>query len=302
MDAIEELAELPQWVCWRSDPPLVDGGKRRKVPVSPLSGRNASTTDSSTWGTIDDAIAWRDAHPEIAGVGFVFTEGDPYTGIDLDGCIDGETGHLAAWAQAIVAQLDSYTEYSPSGRGLHVIVRARAPLGGNRRGGIEIYDQARYFTVTAQPLPGVPASISRAQPALDALHREVFGTCDIEVHPPARGYAATVEPDDDALLQRMFAAPNGAEIRRLWEGDARRYADAEHPAGNPSSADMALCAHLRFWTGGDQARADRLFRQSGLFRPKWDERRGDMSYGQRTLSRVRSSGSRRVLSFGGLDV
>lgn len=286
MDALDELAALPQWLVWRSDPPLVEGGKRRKVPASPRSGRNASTTDPASWGTIDEAIDWRNAHPEIAGVGFVFTSADPYAGIDLDGCIDAETGTLAAWAQAIVAQLGSYTEYSPSGSGVHIIVRARAPLGGNRRGGIEIYDRARYFTVTARPFPRAAEEITAAQPALDALHRDVFGETDIVIQPRTRGYTGAVESDDDALLQKMFASANGAEIRHLWDGDGRRYADAEHPAGNPSSADMALCAHLTYWTGGDQARTDRLFRQSGLYRDKWDALRGAQSYGQRTLARV----------------
>lgn len=286
MDALEELCERPQWLCWRSDPPLVEGGKRRKVPVSPRTGRNASSTDAATWGTAEQALAWRDEHPDTAGVGFVFTPDDPYSGIDLDACIDAATGVLAIWARAIVDRLDSYTEVSPSGTGVHTIVRAIVPAGGNRRGSVELYDRARYFTITGVALDGTPATIANAQPALDAIHRSIFQTDDCVIQPISRSYAGTVDADDGALLQRMFAAPNGAEIQRLWAGDARRYADAEHPQGNASSADMALCAHLTFWTGGDQARADRLFRSSGLWRSKWDERRGSQSYGQRTLSRV----------------
>ena len=75
--------------------------------------------------------------------------------------------------------------------------------------------------------------------------------------------------DDGALLERMFAAINGAPILALWRGDTSSHGDDD------SAADLALCSHLAFWTGGDAGRVDGMFRHSGLMRPKWDERRGE---------------------------
>jgi energy-coupling factor transporter ATP-binding protein EcfA2 len=68
---------------------------------------------------------------------------------------------------------------------------------------------------------------------------------------------------DEDLLERMFAAKNGAKVRALWEGDTSSY-------GSHSEADLALCCHLAFWTQKDAAVIDRLFRQSGLYRDKWE--------------------------------
>lgn len=85
------------------------------------------------------------------------------------------------------------------------------------------------------------------------------------------------EGDDAALVERACAARDNGRFRRLWQGDITMHGD-DH-----SAADQALTNRLAFWTGRDPARMDRLFRASGLFREKWDERRGDRTYGQRTI-------------------
>jgi putative DNA primase/helicase len=85
--------------------------------------------------------------------------------------------------------------------------------------------------------------------------------------------------DDRELLERAFTAKNGTEFTRLWNGDTS--GQTSH-----SEADLALCSHLAYWTGGDAARIDSLFRRSGLYRNKWDERRGDQTYGERTIGKA----------------
>lgn len=77
----------------------------------------------------------------------------------LDGCVDPETGEVASWAAEVLDELDSYTEFSPSGRGLHVLARAELPPGGRRKGRVEMYDRGRFFTVTGRHLPGTPRGI-----------------------------------------------------------------------------------------------------------------------------------------------
>src|ERR1039457_4494756 len=71
---------------------------------------------------------------------------------------------------------------------------------------------------------------------------------------------------DEDLLERARAAANGAKFARLWAGDT-----SEH-GGDASAADLALASMLAYWCEGDLGQMDRLFRRSGLMRPKWDER------------------------------
>lgn len=98
-----------------------------KEPYDPKTGRRASTTDSRTWATFPEALkAFESGGWE--GIGFVFSSGDPFIGIDLDNCRDPETGDLKEWAAKVCAAfVDAYKEVSPSGRGVHIIARGKAP-------------------------------------------------------------------------------------------------------------------------------------------------------------------------------
>jgi putative DNA primase/helicase len=135
----EELRVRPQWVVWKAV-----GDKPDKVPYSPRTGRRASSTDLLTWGTFEEALQAYE-NGEYAGVGFVFSTADPYTGIDLDDCVD-EDGGIALWALEIVRYFDSYTELSATGTGLHIIVRGNVP--NRRKGSVEVYSSRRFFAVT----------------------------------------------------------------------------------------------------------------------------------------------------------
>jgi len=135
----EELRVRPQWVVWKAV-----GDKPDKVPYSARSGRRASSTDLLTWSTFEEALEAYE-NGQYAGLGFVFASADPYTGIDVDNCVD-ENGEIAGWALEIVRYFDSYTERSATGTGLHVIVRGEVP--NRRKGEVEVYSSKRFFTVT----------------------------------------------------------------------------------------------------------------------------------------------------------
>jgi putative DNA primase/helicase len=139
----EELKARPQWVVWRAV-----GEKPDKVPYSARTSRKASSTDLMTWSTFEEALEAYDKG-EYAGLGFVFSSGDPYTGIDLDDCV-GEGGEIAPWALEIVRYFDSYTELSATGSGLHIIVRGDVP--NRRKGEVEVYSSKRFFTITGHVL------------------------------------------------------------------------------------------------------------------------------------------------------
>jgi primase-polymerase (primpol)-like protein len=141
----KELKRRPKWVAWRLEN---RNDRLAKVPYSPRTGRLASTTDLLTWGTFDDALEVLD-HYE--GLGFVFSSADPYSGIDLDECVELETGEISQWALEVVRRVDSYTELSPSGTGLHIFVRGQLP-SSVKRSEIEMYSHSRFFTVTGHRL------------------------------------------------------------------------------------------------------------------------------------------------------
>lgn len=149
-----ELRRRRQWVCWRLkyiEPEGDRPGRWTKPPIDPHIGGEASSTNSATWGTLAEALA-RMERDGLPGIGYVVSEDDPYTGIDLDKCRDPLTGQIAPWAETIIRDLDSYAELSPTETGVHVFVRASKPGDRCRRGKIELYDRGRYFTMTGQRL------------------------------------------------------------------------------------------------------------------------------------------------------
>lgn len=280
-DVPAELRDYEQWLCWRTE---VREGKETKIPVDPTTGDFASTTDPDTWTSFDDARApVEDGAPD--GVGFVFTDDDPFVGVDLDDCRDPETGILSEWADDIIERLDSFTEVSPSGTGVHVLVKGSLPEGRNRHGDVELYETARFFTVTGDHLPGTPTEIESRPEALTAVHSEyVAQDAEDEGDSIDRDGArdeVTTLLDDEELLERARNAKNGRKFDRLWRGDTGGYE-------SHSEADMALCSLLAFWTGGDARQMDRLFRDSGLMREKWDEVHyaDGSTYGEKTIERA----------------
>src|SRR5687767_5404260 len=126
----QSIRDLRQWVCWRSEE---RDGKTTKIPYSPITGRKARSTDSETWGSYPEAVR-AGKERGYDGIGFVFTAADPFCGVDLDRCLDPKTGQVEPWAREIVEELNSYAEVSPSGIGVHILVRATMPEGRNRKG------------------------------------------------------------------------------------------------------------------------------------------------------------------------
>ena len=255
------MTDLRQWLVWRSEE---RDGKPTKIPYSPLTGQRASSTTPETWAGYREAVRACEEHG-YGGVGFVFTPEDDLCGVDLDSCLDPETGEIEGWAREIIEELDSYAEISPSGTGVHVLVRGELPEGRNRKGRFEAYDRGRYFTVTGKHLPGTPRSIEGRQEELEGVVRRVFGeeSADGNGAPVTAPGRADNGLPDEGVVRKALSASNGERFARLWAGDTSGY-------GSHSEADLALCGMLAFWTGGDAARIDALFRQSGLYRKKWD--------------------------------
>jgi hypothetical protein len=237
-----EIYKLKQWVVWKWE------GKQ-KVPYCPRTGRKASVTDSSTWGTFEDAELVWDGY---WGVGFVFTMDDPYCGIDLDDCIDPNSGEIAPWAAEIIEALDSYAEVSPSGTGIKVWVRATKPGPRCKTEAFEIYDSGHYFTFTGRQYDKKHTIESR-QDEVDVLYRRYF---PIEEREQGEGHG--FQGDDDELLEKMRNSGHWRTFRQLFDyGNFEDY-------HSQSEADLRLCTILAFWIGPDEDRIEEWFMESAL--------------------------------------
>ena len=281
----ESLKSLPQWVVWKKES---RNGKLTKVPYRARNHTDrAAVDDPKTWGTYDEAVATLELWEDVDGVGFVFTKNDPYCGIDLDGCRNPKSGELEPWAQEIIRTFHSYAEISATGTGVHIIVQGTLPPRGRHKGSVEMYDCGRYFTMTGQHLDGTPETIESRQAELTALHKKIFSPPNAQrrcaqkaaqkspANPSSNGNFLT----DDELINKACGDNDGGKFRRLWSGNTDGYPSA-------SEGDQALCNKLAFYTGKDPSRMDSLFRRSGLYRAKWDEQRGDLTYGQITINKA----------------
>jgi putative DNA primase/helicase len=233
--------------------------------------RRASVTAPDTWASFSEALAVVRAG-RADGPGIVVGAG--LGGVDLDHCFMASA--LTDEAAAIVRTLDTYTEVSPSGDGVHALAHGTLPPGRRRKGMVEMYSEKRFFTVTGRHLAGAPWTIEERTAALAAVHARYLGT----PAPPPQGPPPPVGraiATDAALLARAREARNGAKFAALWRGDTTGYR-------SHSEADLALCGMLAFWTARDAARIDQLFRASGLMRSKWDAARGEQTYGAQTIA------------------
>lgn len=200
----QSMKDLRQWLCWRYEE---RDGKPTKVPYSPIMGQRASSTDPETWTEYQEAVQACREH-SYDGLGFVFTPEDDFCGVDLDDCRDPDTGKIEPWAQEIIKDLDSYTEVSPSGTGVHILARGELPEGRNRKGDFEAYDQGRYFTITGNHLPGTPRTIESRKEELQGVVRRVFGEESANGH--TKPVTAAVQVDnglsDDEILKKCTTA------------------------------------------------------------------------------------------------
>lgn len=202
MKTINDLKQLPQWV----------GYTAAKVPMNPTTGRAASSTDPTTWATAGEAWAAKKRN-EWAGIGYVFTISAGVIGVDLDDCFDGE-GRLSDTAAQIVTMLDSYTELSPSGRGLHILACGTIPHSV-KQPGFEMYNEMRYFTVTGTRLRAYSPNIEDRDAVLNALFVTYGG--DVEPVAPRLASPRAAQSTEEADVRRALSVmPKRGDYNTYW--------------------------------------------------------------------------------------
>jgi hypothetical protein len=256
---IEALKAQRRWVLWKLEK---RDGKETKVPYQ-ANGKHADSTDPRTWQTFADIAPV--AH-QFSGVGIVQGEldGIHVAGVDLDACCDVLTGAFTPEAKQIITDLDSYTEYSPSGTGAHILLigdlRGRKgiklPFPGTKA--TELYDRDRYLTFTGRHISKTPDALMDRADALNSLYNRVAATKQ------QKGLVVQVTLSEEERLSQLMA------------GDMSHYKD-DH-----SAADFALCLLLAKKFGCNAFKIDAEFRKSGLYRDKWE--RDD--YRENTITRA----------------
>lgn len=280
-----ELKQLSHWVGWKyMQRPGED--HKRKVPINAMDGQPAKSNDPVTWCDFDTACLGKERFG-LDGIGFMFS-GDGIFGIDIDHCYDPETRELDPAAAEIIETVQSYTELSPSGTGIHILCKGALPEGRKRRGAVEMYSTLRYFTVTGNQF-GLEYPFSDCTERVAVMHRKYLGEEETAAGaqraalPMPAGRGTNADMSVDAVLHRMFDSKHGQKLQNLYNGSWEQYGIGD---GSQSSADQAFCNTLAFWCRCDAALMDAIFRRSRLYRQKWDKRRGAKTYGQITIDRA----------------
>lgn len=274
-----ELKRLKNWVCWSAVPDDKRAGKIKKLPVNPYTGGGAQSNNPDTWSDFDTAL---NASAQFTGIGFMFG-GCDYFGVDIDGVqddvrefIDGGGGIVSEFVNA----LQSYTELSQSGNGIHIICKGTLPKRGRRKGNVEMYEDGRFFVMTGNSISHY-AEIADCTERIKPLHEKYIGGGKTE---PSRNFVQSIAqigaPSSvSEILEAARNAKNGATFSALYSGDFSGYT-------SQSEADMALCNMLAFWTRCDAELMDAMFRQSGLMRDKWDRQQSGSTYGALTIQKA----------------
>lgn len=258
----QELKEVDNWVCFGLD----------KTPKNAFTGGNAQSNNPSTWASFEDALAGCEKFG-LQGLGFMF--GNGYFGVDLDHILDNTD-----FVDEFVETLESYTEISRSGNGIHIICKGKLPQGRKRKGNVEMYDSGRFFCLTGNLYNDKYVNVKDCTETIKVLHSKYL---------PAEQPSISVDRfeivdlEDTEIIDLARGCKTGYLFNNLYNGDWQGMYNSQ------SDADLAFCNQLAFWTQKNAEQMDRIFRSSGLYRKKWDEKRGANTYGQITIGRAIAS-------------
>ena len=304
----QSLRLLKRWVCFKLIPEKnADGTDRmKKMPMAPIIGKEipAKANTPSTWGYFEDALK-AVAQNGYDGIGLEFgLKGSetPIFGVDLDyhpeKASEVSIERFHETLDDFDKTLNTYAEYSPSGKGFHFFCFGTIPDGRKRNedkaaiyGSVEIYGSERFFTVTGRPYGTAKPVAERTNEIIPLWKKYVDDTEERakalleaerkkeewnKAHPKQEGTPLSLT--DSEIIKAASESPSiGRKFSALFTGDLSMTGE------NHSKADLALCNYLAFFTGCDSEQMDRIFRSSGLMREKWDRKLGEGTYGQKTI-------------------
>lgn len=269
----DELKQLNNWCVWKFEN---RNGKRTKIPFNAATGEFAKSNDKSTWSSYETAVNAEG----VDGIGFFFDP--PYLGIDIDD-IDDDLHRFKQGDKLdnIVSEFNeafkSYTEVSPSGNGLHIIVKGKIPGSRRRKGNIEMYDSGRFFTMTGKNIGKYKDVTEVSEQVFKTIYNKYLPDNTIK-YPTTNNYQENIHNLSEIdVINEIYNSKQAKLFDDLMKGNYEPYYTSH------SEADMALANILAFWCAKDYSQMDSIFRQSNLYRDKWDEKRKNSTYGEQTL-------------------
>lgn len=278
-----ELKTLKRWICFK-----VEGredGKTTKRPYNALNGKFARVNDDLTWSNFNIALNGCIKY-HCDGLGFVL--GNGIFGIDLDNHADKD-GNIAmndeefkTFSEQFISALDSYTEYSQSGKGVHIICSGTLPEGSRRKGCVEMYDSGRFFAFTGNVIRNTTINdrTEQVKPLWEKFVQSEYQANRPAIQPRQPKPNALMLSDDE-IIKAAYASKGGEKFYAYYHDG-----DISMDNNDQSAADMSFCNLLAWWCNSDKAQMDRIFRSSALMRDKWDQYRGSQTYGEITLTKA----------------
>ena len=283
------LAEYRQFMLYRIEPGVPKPGeptRDQKIPVHPHTLRTHNAHDRNAWIDMAQAYTLAAALGPQYGVAFSIQPGNNLFFLDIDECLlpDGQ------WSDVVHNLCARFpgacVEVSHSGRGIHILGRGTAPRHACKSEfGFDLYTQKRFVALTGKGIQGDISTDHTA--ALQVLVEQMLQPkhgdgldADWTSEPCAEWRGPT---DDADLLRRALQSRNArstfadrAAFADIWENNEEvltaTFPSQDHPGPDLSRVDAALAQYLAFWTGNNCERIERLMRQSGIVREKWDLR------------------------------
>ena len=258
----KELKDMNRWVLYRLSFDE-NRGKYDKKPFNARTGRFAQSNNPNTWCDYETAINVVDLYD---GLGFML--GDGIFGVDIDGVELNDSV-----VREVLTTLNSYAEVSPSGKGIHVICMGSKPRGACRKGNFECYDKGRFFTVTGNVIEPY-RTLRNCTESIKPLHTKYLARQEKTILTTPTHLGGGESLTDGEVIEKASRSDKFSQLYHYG-----------NVSGDASRDDMALINMLIFWTGGNAAQIDRLYRSSSLMRPKWDRRQSGSTYGQMTINK-----------------
>ena len=275
----EELKSLKQWglfkLIWKPE-----RNKYTKIPHNAIDGGAGRTNDPSNWTDFETALKAKN-DLGFDGLGFYFANG--YVGIDIDH-VEGEIQRYFDGdnkdniVNDFVTKTKSYTEYSVSKTGLHIIIKGELPGSRRRKGDIEMYQSGRFFAMTGNRFNDVSTVNTPSKEDVKFLYDKYIG--DQKVIKLNTSVPVDNDLSIDEIIHQAESSNTGKRFTAFMNGGW------ESSYTSQSEADLAFANDLAFWAGRDFHKMDEIYRSSDLMRPKWDEKRGKTTYGIATLNKA----------------
>ena len=271
----KEMRALDQWVLFVKE--NVRGSNHPKKHMISVEGERwhkAKSTEEKDWSSFDKAISSL-KRSKYDGMAFCLKEGIIF--IDIDNSID-DNGNLSDFAKEMLTTFEgTYAEKSCSGHGIHIFLKGHLPKDMPKRNdsiGLEIYETKRFCCMTGE----IISKTNQLAFYQDELDKAMNRYLPKRIAAPPISLRAPISMNDSEVLQRAFRSKSGNKIAQLYRGEISGYP-------SHSNADMAFLDYLVFYTR-DEHQLDSIMRSSGLYREKWDEPRGDSTYGRITIERA----------------